>query len=802
MFIGELFEAAGRQVTVIYPGRFQPFHKGHAAVYNHLCQQWGAGNVYICTSDKTDNAKSPFSFEEKKKMMVLTGINPSRVVFSTQPYRAMEIVNHLDAASSILLFAVSEKDMAEDPRFSFAPKKDGSPSYFQPFANIKQCETLAKHAYMITVPTFNFTVLDRPANSASEIRAQFASADERTQKKMVEDLFGKFDSGIYNVMKAKLVPQGIMSEGIIDSIKSLGSKKSEPKMLPLTDQQRNTIRNNFKSGNLDTKWSPDGAYVLPHNARVDQGRSSIHFRNQDGQLMASVAHYSSSANRVDRHSRPMIHTDHAVTSLNDINELKNFLEESVTEKISREKLEKMIADLEKQDGKTKTTSASSWAVGDRLERLKTRLKNLTESYGKHARAAANYDDEIDRNPAAKKELGTIAVKHHRRAFNLAPDDNMKRFHATRMKRYGSNKSNVPEGTGLSPETLASYKKKAGADATDSDNAGDIQRGNKRFRGIVQATKKEFDNDAKKHKVSENKKFNWTDYEDLAMESRLDLLEAWLTGNESMLLEENDSNANTYFLGLKSDSPTPGKKYIMSLLALVNNKIAVVHNAEIVTFVKSSPSGHIVKLQNGSESVFPPDSIKHMTTTKVFFFSNQKAYDSFRSAIKIKFDKDLPNINATAIDEGWKDNVASAAVLGGVALAGGSLVGVHNSIQANTVHIDGHEFYQKSLPHDTANIKIKTDEHGNKVYAWVETNGNKPSYWFSPVNKKPKVTESQIVAANKLIKQMHLASREGLMESVLKAIDTLHPFVAMAPHQLGESIAADVEKALRTAKRNL
>lgn len=49
---------------------------------------------------------------------------------------------------------------------------------------------------------------------------------------------------------------------------------------------------------------------------------------------------------------------------------------------------------------------------------------------------------------------------------------------------------------LSPQTLASYKKKAGADASAADKRGDFERGNKRFKGIVQATKKEFDHDAR------------------------------------------------------------------------------------------------------------------------------------------------------------------------------------------------------------------------------------------------------------------------------------------------------------------
>jgi hypothetical protein len=49
---------------------------------------------------------------------------------------------------------------------------------------------------------------------------------------------------------------------------------------------------------------------------------------------------------------------------------------------------------------------------------------------------------------------------------------------------------------LSTDKLADYKKKAGADATAADKAGDIKKGNKRFSGIMKATRKQFDNDAK------------------------------------------------------------------------------------------------------------------------------------------------------------------------------------------------------------------------------------------------------------------------------------------------------------------
>lgn len=63
----------------------------------------------------------------------------------------------------------------------------------------------------------------------------------------------------------------------------------------------------------------------------------------------------------------------------------------------------------------------------------------------------------------------------------------------RLMKNAVSESKVNE---LSPQTLASYKKKAGSDATAADKAGDFKRGDKRMSGIVKATKKEFDNDSK------------------------------------------------------------------------------------------------------------------------------------------------------------------------------------------------------------------------------------------------------------------------------------------------------------------
>ena len=219
MYITELFEAQDpSSILVVYPGRFQPWHKGHKMVYDYLVKIYGRDNVFVATSNKVDPPRSPFTFSEKQQFMHLTGVSADRIVETRDPYRALEVVQKYNPKTARLVFAVSEKDMAEDPRFKFGYKKDGSPTYFQPMPkNVNDMQPFETHGYIMTVPTFNFTVLGKPMKSATEVRAQFAQADEATQQAIVKDLFGAYDRHVHDIMKHKL------SQAITESI-AVGTK--------------------------------------------------------------------------------------------------------------------------------------------------------------------------------------------------------------------------------------------------------------------------------------------------------------------------------------------------------------------------------------------------------------------------------------------------------------------------------------------------------------------------------------------------------------------------------------------------
>lgn len=199
------------KLVVIYPGRFHPFHKGHRSVYDYLTRQYGShADIFIATSGKVELPKSPFTFEEKRKMMMLTGIPAGDIVLTKVPYVATEITDRYDPDSTVVMYAVSEKDMAEDPRFQFPAngkllKKNGEPAHMQKWPGWPEAESFAKHSYVVTVPTVTFNVMGKPATSATELRRQFGQLpDDNARKVFIKDLFGAYSDEILKIMKDKL----------------------------------------------------------------------------------------------------------------------------------------------------------------------------------------------------------------------------------------------------------------------------------------------------------------------------------------------------------------------------------------------------------------------------------------------------------------------------------------------------------------------------------------------------------------------------------------------------------------------
>ena len=202
----EFDEVKNFKTLVIYPGRFHPFHKGHASVYNKLKEKFPFADIVISTSNKTNETTSPFEFEEKRKMIQSAGIDPNFVVQTTNPYLASEIIGKYNSDNTKVIFAVSEKDMEGDkPRFKFGTKRDGTPSYFQPFESVGESEFMSKHGYIDVLPTMDFSILGKDIRSASQIRDIYKKGDEKLRRELIIDLYGSMDEEVKRIFDNKLI---------------------------------------------------------------------------------------------------------------------------------------------------------------------------------------------------------------------------------------------------------------------------------------------------------------------------------------------------------------------------------------------------------------------------------------------------------------------------------------------------------------------------------------------------------------------------------------------------------------------
>ena len=235
------------KVIAIYPGRFQPFGKHHAAAFMWLQNKFGKDNSYIVTSNKVDPEKSPFNFNEKKAIIELYGIDPSHIIEVKNPYSPAELYSQFDPETTSVVFMVGEKDMGEDPRFKIGPKKDGSPSFFQNYkGNENNLEPLSKHGYLITAPHISLKVPGYGEMSGTEIRKVLGDTTKTREEKkeLFQAIFGwyseKMANYIFDKLENKMTEKfskdwwlnKLLQEDCWDGYKQIGMKKKGKKQVP------------------------------------------------------------------------------------------------------------------------------------------------------------------------------------------------------------------------------------------------------------------------------------------------------------------------------------------------------------------------------------------------------------------------------------------------------------------------------------------------------------------------------------------------------------------------------------------
>jgi len=229
--------------VIIYPGRFQPMLSHHAQVFDQLNALYNDAEVYIATSDKVEPGKSPFNFEEKKKIISAHGINPSRVLYARSPYNWEELAQYFsDVENTVIFFAVGEKDMESNPRFKFDnldqngvnQKIKGGATYYQ-MINTYKDEPLPmnQRGYILKVPTIS---TNEEIASASAFRKAISTAPDKESAKLIfNKQFKEYNEEVFNLVYNKLKGDK-MSEDLNIMKKLAGLEVTEGAPIEFEDQ--------------------------------------------------------------------------------------------------------------------------------------------------------------------------------------------------------------------------------------------------------------------------------------------------------------------------------------------------------------------------------------------------------------------------------------------------------------------------------------------------------------------------------------------------------------------------------------
>jgi len=206
--------------VVIYPGRFQPMLSHHAEVFKQLHAQFPDAEVYIGTSDKVEAPKSPFNFKEKQAIATAHGIPANRVLSVTRPYHQEDYAKYFDPNSTIIIFAVGEKDLDRFPFNNVDPntgldmtvRGEARPKYYQKINTLKaDPRPMSERGYITLAPTI---MTGNEVASASAFRDALKSApDKEAAKAVFQKQFGQYDDKIFNLIYSKVTGAN-MSEQI------------------------------------------------------------------------------------------------------------------------------------------------------------------------------------------------------------------------------------------------------------------------------------------------------------------------------------------------------------------------------------------------------------------------------------------------------------------------------------------------------------------------------------------------------------------------------------------------------------
>jgi len=261
-----------KKEVVVYSGRFQPFHSGHAQVYKHLVGKFGKNNVFIGTSNKQGGPRHPFNFKEKKEVMTkMFKIPSNKIVQVKNPYAPNEVMDKFPEKTTAFITVVGKKDAS----------RLASPGYQKYFSMYKKGDVDTGYkdkGYVYVSPSFGNI-------SGTAVRDGMSKGDESKRKSFFKKVYGKFDPKIFNLISGRLSKLESVMESFFQSInfRSLiegslyGADAGEPDTI-YVPAGKTRVLGTQKNSQKDEPWMDSMGYTQMHFPIAD----SIYSKNSKG----------------------------------------------------------------------------------------------------------------------------------------------------------------------------------------------------------------------------------------------------------------------------------------------------------------------------------------------------------------------------------------------------------------------------------------------------------------------------------------------------------------------------------------
>lgn len=247
------------KTIVIYPGKFQPPHRGHYGVYKHLRQKFGP-DVYIAISDRTPTPNAPLNSREIEHVWTQHNVPATHIIFTENWKHPVEIFQMVSPEHTIAIFALKRKEIellsrrksVDDNGKELWTKVDGSPEYFQLYkGHENNMEPLSKHGYVVVADDIKVAGQPISTKNVREVLGSSKYSDD-SKKRFFKWAFGWYNQGLYQMLSQKFKPAYQASMDIEDvpgmpSMASLIKPKAVPTSKPAPQTGKPSITTKAKS---------------------------------------------------------------------------------------------------------------------------------------------------------------------------------------------------------------------------------------------------------------------------------------------------------------------------------------------------------------------------------------------------------------------------------------------------------------------------------------------------------------------------------------------------------------------------